>query len=97
MKLNKQQKTALSFQFTRIMQECGITKEILSYLISRFNYEDNRRDWSSTYKNWKFQPCISHGDILWFTLTNPENFQYNFSLVGKPHYGDKYLLLGEDN
>lgn len=96
MKLNKQAKQAISAHFVQVMRECGIPKKVFAELVSRFNYDDSNRDWSSTCENWNFQPCLSHGDIQWFTLTltSPESMQFNFAFFGKPHCGDNYIILG---
>ena len=93
MKLNHSQKLALSKHFPRIMRESGISKKVLSYLISRFDYDESRRDWASEFEGWKFCPCLDRNELLWFTLYDPQGKQFNYSLVGKPHYGDEYIIL----
>lgn len=94
MQLNKQARTEISSHFVQVMKECGVSKKVFANLISHFFYDDSRRDWWSVYEGWGFQPCLDNHKILWFTLTNPQGLQFNFSLVGKPHYGEDYILLG---
>ena len=93
MKLKKQAKTRLSAHFSRILREVNIPRKVLSRLIDRFDYDESRRDQSSSFQGWSFDPCLCDGEILWFSITNPHGVSFHFSLGGKPAYRDEYIIL----